>query len=445
MRINNLTLCAGIALALFSSCGSSKRTLPTSDEFPVITIGASNAQLKTTYPATIKGIQDVEVRPKVSGFITKLYIHEGEAVRAGQLLFVIDNSTFQAAVEQAQAQVNSAQSAVSQAKARVVQANASLTSAQAQAATAKLTYDNSNSLYASKVIGDYELQTAKNTHETAMAAINQANSGIVSARAAVNQAESGVKQAQAMLSSAKDNLSFCYVKSPTTGYVGSLPYKEGALVSPSIAQPVTTISNVSTMEVYFSMTEADVLKLSRSNNGLNNAIKSFPSVSLKLADGSIYNHEGTIVKTSGIINPSTGTVSVIARFANPEHLLKSGGSGQIIIARSDNNVLQIPQDATTQVQDKIFVYKVDSENKLHYSEITVNPQNDGMKYIVTSGLKMGERIVIKGLTTLQDGMTIKPVSEAEYEAIIKKAEGLGEKQKTAAGFIEAMTSGEKKK
>ena len=271
MRINNLTLCAGIALALFSSCGSSKRTLPTSDEFPVITIGASNAQLKTTYPATIKGIQDVEVRPKVSGFITKLYIHEGEAVRAGQLLFVIDNSTFQAAVEQAQAQVNSAQSAVSQAKARVVQANASLTSAQAQAATAKLTYDNSKSLYASKVIGDYELQTAKNTYETAMAAINQANSGIVSARAAVNQAESGVKQAQAMLSSAKDNLSFCYVKSPTTGYVGSLPYKEGALVSPSIAQPVTTISNVSTMEVYFSMTEADVLKLSRSNNGLNNA------------------------------------------------------------------------------------------------------------------------------------------------------------------------------
>ena len=193
------------------------------------------------------------------------------------------------------------------------------------------------------------------------------------------------------------------------------------------------------------MTEADVLKLSRSNNGLNNAIKSFPSVSLKLADGSIYNHEGTIVKTSGIINPSTGTVSVIARFANPEHLLKSGGSGQIIIARSDNNVLQIPQDATTQVQDKIFVYKVDSENKLHYSEITVNPQNDGVKYIVTSGLKMGERIVIKGLTTLQDGMTIKPVSEAEYEAIIKKAEGLGEKQKTASGFIEAMTSGEKKK
>ena len=445
MRINNLTLCAGIALALFSSCGSSKRTLPTSDEFPVITIGASNAQLKTTYPATIKGIQDVEVRPKVSGFITKLYIHEGEAVRAGQLLFVIDNSTFHAAVEQAQAQVNSAQSAVSQAKARVVQANASLTSAQAQAATAKLTYDNSKSLYASKVIGDYELQTAKNTYETAMAAINQANSGIVSARAAVNQAESGVKQAQAMLSSAKDNLSFCYVKSPTTGYVGSLPYKEGALVSPSIAQPVTTISNVSTMEVYFSMTEADVLKLSRSNNGLNNAIKSFPSVSLKLADGSIYNHEGTIVKTSGIINPSTGTVSVIARFANPEHLLKSGGSGQIIIARSDNNVLQIPQDATTQVQDKIFVYKVDSENKLHYSEITVNPQNDGVKYIVTSGLKMGERIVTKGLTTLQDGMTIKPVSEAEYEAIIKKAEGLGEKQKTASGFIVAMTSGEKKK
>jgi len=206
--------------------------------------------LKTTYPATIKGVQDVEVRPKVSGFITKLNIHEGEYVHAGQVLFVIDNSTYQAAVRQAQAQVNSAQSAVAQAKANVVQANASLNSANAQAATSRLTYNNSQNLYNNKVIGDYELQSAKNTYETAQA------SGIASAQAAVKQAEAGVRQAQAMLSTAKDNLGFCYVKSPASGYVGSLPFKEGALVSASSAQPVTTISNTSTIEVYFSMTEA---------------------------------------------------------------------------------------------------------------------------------------------------------------------------------------------
>ena len=439
MRINNLTLCAGIALALFSSCGSSKRTLPTSDEFPVITIGASNAQLKTTYPATIKGIQDVEVRPKVSGFITKLYIHEGEAVRAGQLLFVIDNSTFQAAVEQAQAQVNSAQSAVSQAKARVVQANASLTSAQAQAATAKLTYDNSKSLYASKVIGDYELQTAKNTYETAMAAINQANSGIVSARAAVNQAESGVKQAQAMLSSAKDNLSFCYVKSPTTGYVGSLPYKAGALVSASSPDPLTTVSDVSTVEVFFSMSERDILGLTKTAGSVGEALKEMPSVKLLLADGTVYGHPGKVVKMSGVIDAATGAYSIIAHFANPERLLKSGGAGQIVIPRTNSNAIVIPQEATASVQNKLFVYKVGKDNKVNYSEIKVDPQNDGNTYIVTSGLSVGDRIVVKGLTKLTDKMKITPVTLAAYQKSIDDAAKLGAKQSSASGFVGAMT------
>lgn len=438
MKKAKILLFVTALVAVLTSCGGGQKGLPTSDEYPVITIGASNAQLKTTYPATIKGVQDVEVRPKVSGFITKLNIHEGEYVHAGQVLFVIDNSTYQAAVRQAQAQVNSAQSAVAQAKANVVQANASLNSANAQAATSRLTYNNSQNLYNNKVIGDYELQSAKNTYETAQATVRQAQSGIASAQAAVKQAEAGVRQAQAMLSTAKDNLGFCYVKSPASGYVGSLPFKEGALVSASSAQPVTTISNTSTIEVYFSMTEADVLKLSRTDDGLSNAIKKFPAVSLLLADGSTYNHEGAIVKTSGMIDATTGTINVIARFPNPEHLLKSGGSGKIVIAKNNNRALLIPQEAVTQVQDKMFVYKVDAKDKVHYSEITVDPQNDGINYIVTSGLKMGERIVSKGVSSLEDGAKIKALTPAEYEEAIKKAEKLGENQSSASGFLKTM-------
>ena len=444
MKKSKILLSAIAAVAvLLAGCSGGQRNLPTSNEYPVVTIGASNAQLKTTYPATIKGVQDVEVRPKVSGFITKLYVHEGEYVRAGQVLFVVDNSTYQAAVRQAEAQVASAQSGVAGAQARVVQANASLNSANAQAATSRMTYNNSKNLYNNKVIGDYELETAKNAYETAQAAVRQAQSGVASAQASVTQAEAAVRQAQAMLATAKDNLGFCYVKSPASGYIGSLPYKEGALVSASSAQPVTTVSNTSSIEVYFSMTESDVLKLSRTNNGLNNAIKSFPSVSLLLADGSTYNHEGVVVKTSGIIDATTGTVSVIARFPNPEHLLKSGGSGQIVIAKTNNRALLVPQEATVQVQNKIFVYKVDADSKVHYTEITVDPQNDGMNYIVTSGLKMGDRIVIKGLSNLEDGAKITALTPAEYDKAIEKAEKLGENQSSASGFLKAMKGEDK--
>lgn len=438
-------LFAALAVAVLTSCGGGgKHQLPTNNEYPVITIGAANAQMKTTYPATIKGIQDVEVRPKVSGFITKLYVHEGEAVKAGQVLFVVDNAIYQSAVRQAEAAVVSAKSSVTRAQASVVQAAAALNSALAQAATAQLTYNNSKQLYANKVIGDYEMQAAKNGYETAQAAVNQARSGIQAANSGVKQAQAGVKQAQAGLASAKENLSFCYVKSPASGYVGSLPYKEGALVSPSSPMPITTISNISTMEVYFSMTESDILTLSRNNRTLGNALNTFPSVSLLLADGSVYNHVGKIVKTSGMIDAATGTVSVIARFPNPESLLKSGGSGQVVIAKNNNNALVIPQDATVQVQDKIFVYKVDSNNKVHYTEIKVNAQNDGINYIVTSGLKLGEKIVSKGLASLQDGMEIKALTPAQYKEALKKAASLGANQSSADGFLKAMKGEDKK-
>ncbi len=404
MKKNKIMLFAALAALLLTGCGKKNQRPNFGDnEFPVIAVGAQNAQLQTTYPATIKGIQDVEIRPKVSGFITRLAVQEGQAVGKGQLLFVVDNETFAAAVRQAEAAVK--------------QAQASVASAEAQLATATLTYQNSENLFKNKVIGNYELQTAKNTMETA--------------RAQVQQTKSAVASAQAALANARQNLSFCYVTAPTAGVVGNLPYKQGALVSPSSTPAVTTVSNISTVEVYFSMTEKDILAMTKNAGGMKAAVSAYPPVKLRLADGTDYRHTGTI-------DPATGSVSMIARFPNPDHLLKSGGSGSIIVPKTASNSIIIPQSLTAQVQDKIFVYKVDGQNKVHYTEITVSPNNDGKSFIVTSGLKVGDKIVSAGITKLNDGMEIKPITEAQYQKKIKEAEKLGENQADAAKLKKAL-------
>lgn len=395
MKIKSYLLTASVAL-LAVACGQ-KGQMPTDNEYPVLTVSASNADMQTTYPATIKGIQDVEIRPKVSGFITKLCVHEGQTVSAGQLLFVIDNSTYQAAVRQAQAAVNSAKS---------------------QMSTAKLTYENNKNLFASKVIGQYELQSAQDTYESAKAA---------------------VAQAKASLASAKETLGFCYVTSPTNGIIGSLPYKVGALVSASSAQALTTVSNISTVEAYFSMTEKDILDLTKEDGNMAAAIKRFPAVQFQMADGTIYNNPGRIVKVSGVIDATTGTVQMIAHFNNPDRLIKSGAAGNIIIPHNATNAVVIPQSATTEVQNKIFVYVLGKDNKVKYTEITVDPQNDGVSYVVLSGLHVGDRYVSQGLSSLSDGMSIKPLTEAQYAEKLKKVEQMGAAQGNLKDFKKAMT------
>ena len=382
--------------ALMVSCGNNGNMKMGDNEYPVETIGTQGSEMQTTYPASIKGIQDVEIRPKVSGFITQLCVQEGQAVKAGQLLFVIDNTTYQAQVRQAQA---------------------ALSSAKAQLNTSKLTYENSKKLFEKNVIGSYELQTAQNTYENARAA---------------------VAQAQAALSSAKDMLGFCYVKSPANGVIGSLPYKVGALVSASSVEPLTTVSDVATVEVYFSMTEKDILNLTKKAGGIHAAISDFPAVKLQLVDGTMYNEPGKVTKVSGVINQTTGSVSMIARFPNPNRLLKSGASGTIVVPRVSNNSIVIPQSATTEIQDKIFVYVVTPQNRVKYTEIQVDPQNDGNHYVVTNGLNAGDRIVKKGLTSLTDSMEIKPITEAQYAKKIAEAAKLGKNQASTKGFIDMM-------
>ncbi len=398
MRKKMMLLIAAVS-AIVSSCGGggqSGKPNYADNEYAVRTVSTQSTELQTTYPATIKGIQDVQIRPKVSGFLTQVCVHEGQAVRAGQLLFVIDNETYQAQVRQAQAAVNTAK---------------------AQLRTSKLTYENSKKLFDNKVIGEFELQTAGNSYATARAQM---------------------AQAQASLASAREMLSFCYVKSPAAGVVGSLPYKVGALVSASSAEPLTTVSDVSTVEVYFSVTEKDALAMTKGKGGVNAAIAAYPPVQLMLADGTMYSQPGKVVKASGVIDAATGSVSMIARFANPGNELRSGGAGQIVVPTTDSGAILIPQEATSEVQNKVFVYVLGKGNKVKYTEITVNPQNDGHNYIVTSGLKVGDRYVSKGITSLTDGMEIKPISEAQYLKKIDDAAKLGEKQGSASDFADVM-------
>ncbi|SFG26201.1 efflux RND transporter periplasmic adaptor subunit [Prevotella sp. KH2C16] len=394
MKIKSILLVASVAAFITSCSGGSGAPNFGDNEFAVRTIGSQSAATQTTYPAIIRGIQDVEVRPKVSGFITKVYVHEGQAVRAGQVMFTIDSETYQASVRQAQAAVNTAR---------------------AQANTARLTYENNQSLYEQKIIGEYELSTAKNSYATAQAS---------------------VAQAQAALASARETLSWCTVKSPAAGFVGSLPFKVGTLVSASSA--LTTVSDISTMEVFFSMSEGEILEMTRTSGSSAAAINAMPAVKLQLADGTIYSHPGKVVKISGVIDAATGAYSVIAHFANPEKLLKSGGAGRIIVPNVKSGAIVIPQEATSEVQDKVFVYLVGKDNKVKYTEIKVAPQNDGKNYIVTSGLSVGDRIVTKGITKLSDGMEIKPITENQYLKKIEEAEKLGQAQDNAGDFAKAM-------
>ena len=355
------------AAAMLVACGGGGGGRPNfgDNEYPVVSAGTSETELQTTYPASIKGVQDVEIRPKVQGFLVQINVKEGQSVSAGQTLFVIDNETYQAQVRQSQAAVNTAQQQVN---------------------TTKLTYDNAIELHKNKVIGDYELQTSKNSYEAALASLAQAQAGLAQAR---------------------ETLSFCYVKSPASGVVGTLPFKKGALVSGS--NVLTTVSNISSTEAYFSVTEKEAMVISQQGLG------SIPAVKLQMADGSIYAHEGKVTKMSGVIDATTGSVQLIAAFPNPDRVLKSGATGNIIIPHRDMQAIIIPQSCVSEVQNKKFVYMLAEGNKVKYTEIKVNPQNDGVNYIVTDGLKVGDKYVTNGITKLNYGMEIVPITPERYQ------------------------------
>ena len=368
----------GIALGitLFACGGQQQGQQAGAPEYAVMTIETSVSKLNNAYPATIKGRQDVEIRPNVSGFITKLCVDEGAVVKKGQTLFVIDPVQYEEAVNVARAAVNVAK---------------------ANVATAELTAKNKEKLAEKNIISLYELQMANNT--------------LASQKAALAQTE-------AQLINAEKNLSYTNVTSPSNGVVGKIPFRVGSLVSPSSVTALTTVSDNSEMYVYFSMNEKDILKLTRESNGATQgALNQMPAVELQLVDGSIYNEKGKIETLSGVIDQTTGAASVRATFPNPNGILRSGGSGVILLPEEDDKAIIIPQKATMEIQDKKFVFVVNDSSIVKMTEIKILPVNDGKTYVVTSGLNTGDRIVVEGVgTTVRDGMTVKPITVAEATA-----------------------------
>ena len=329
--------------------------------------------LSQSYTAVINGRQSVEIRPQVSGTITQVCIAEGAKVKKGQTLVIIDQVPYKAALETAVANVKSAEASVG---------------------TARLTANSKEQLFKEKVVSDFDLQTARNS---------------------LLQAEATLAQAKAEEVNARNNLSYTEVKSPVDGVSGMLPYRVGALVDASITTPLTTVSDDKEMYVYFSMTESQILSLIRQYKTLDEALKQMPEVELKLSDGLTYAHKGRIDAISGTIDTSTGAVSLRATFPNPGHMLRNGGSGTVIFPYVKENVLIIPQEATYEIQDKIFVYKI-VDGKATSSQVTVFPINDGKEYIVEDGIKEGDTIIAEGAGLVQEGTVVSTSSPESTSA-----------------------------
>lgn len=353
-----------LAVALFASSCKEQRQEASRQAYPVITVQKSAVEVTSDYPATIRGRQDIEIYPQVSGKIVKVAVTEGQRVSRGQTLFVIDQVAYRAALQNAEANVRAARAA---------------------AATARQTYVGKRELFEQKVVSEFELNTAHNAMLTAEAQLAQAKAQEVSAR---------------------NDLSYTVVTSPANGVVGTIPYRVGALVSSSSASPLTTVSDNSEMYVYFSMPENSMLALIRKYGSVDKTIKQMPAVQLRLNDGTLYGKKGRVESISGVIDRQTGAVSLRAAFPNTGGLLHSGGSGNVLITEGIGSALTIPQGATYELQDKVFVYRV-VDGKAKSTRIEVTPLNEQKKYIVRSGLKPGDVIVAEGAGMLQDGVTVK--------------------------------------
>lgn len=365
MKTNKI-LQLGLAALLCAACSQSQQQETTdAGEYNLMTLKPEDKSLSVSYSAVLQGRQDVEVRPQISGTITQVCVEEGARVRKGQVLFVIDQRSYKAALEKATAAVSAAKAAL---------------------ATAEQDLKGKQILHDDKVISDFELQTAKNDYESARAAL---------------------QQAMADEHSAQTDLSYTEVRSPADGFAGMTSYRVGALVSASQAEPLITVSDNSQMYAYFSMTENQALEMTAQYGSLDSALLAFPEVSLKQNDGSTYERKGKIDVISGMVDTTTGTVSLRAVFDNSGRKLLSGSSANVVVPYDWKDCIVIPQEATYELQNKIFAFKV-VDGKAVSTAIEVFAVNDGKAYIVTSGLKAGDVIIAEGAGLIKDGT---PVSQ----------------------------------
>ena len=351
--------CAG----MLAGCQQKAGMQSSGDTYPLLTVKPEDRQLSVKYSAVIEGKQDVEVRPQVSGTITRVLVEEGAHVRKGEVLFVIDQVPYKAALQKAVAAV---------------------ATAEANEATAKQTLEGKELLFADRVISDFELHTAQNEYKSAQAAL---------------------QQAQAELTDAQNNLSYTEVKSPVDGVASMIPYRVGALVNSSITEPLVTVSDDAEVYAYFSMSENQILDLLQQYGSLQKAKELMPEVELLLSNGKPYNRRGKIDAISGTVDEGTGAISLRAAFANPDGLLRNGGSASVVVPTVYKNSLVIPQSATYELQNKVFVWKV-VDGKTQSAPITVYKYNDGQNYIVLSGLTAGDVIIAEGAGLQHEGIAV---------------------------------------
>lgn len=363
----NICFAAMLSALLSVGCKEAPQTQQ-AVPYASMTLTTSDAEIETQFSASIRGRQDIQIMPQVGGTISKVCVTEGQEVRNGQTLFVIDQVPYRAALRTAEANVQAAEAGV---------------------ATAQLTYESKQELFAKNVVSEYDLRLAENQLLTAKAALAQAEAQEVNAR---------------------NSLSYTVVKAPANGVVGTIPYRVGALVGPTMPQPLTTVSDNSQMYVYFSMNETALLNMARNLGSMEKVLKTLPKPLLQLSDGSIYSEPGVIESISGVIDPSTGSISVRAVFPNPGRLLHSGGSGNIVLRHLNKNCIVIPCIATFELQDKVYVYAVE-EGKATSKMIEVI-KLDGKSYIVKSGLKPGEVILTEGVAMMREGTPVLLESEA---------------------------------
>jgi membrane fusion protein (multidrug efflux system) len=334
--------------------------------YPVMTVEPRTVTLNIQYPASLQGKQNVEIRPRVEGYIEKILIDEGAAVKKGQLLFRLDGAQYEQNVRSAEADIKMATAEVNAAQMQV---------------------NKNKNLVEKNIISPYELQSAEYTLQSKQAAL---------------------AQAKAKLLNAKTDLNYTYIKSPVSGVIGNLTYRIGSLVTGNSAQPLTTVSDISSIYAYFSMNEKDFLALVKSSNSLQQKLNQMTGIKLLLADGSEYSYKGKIETVGGIINSETGAANFRAVFPNPQNLIRSGASATIVIPQVIKNAILIPQKSVYEIQGKRFVYIAGRDGKLKSSEITVMPVTVGQFFVVTGGLAQGDIIVTEGVNMLKESSTIKP-------------------------------------
>lgn len=370
---------AAAAIFLLSSCGGNQQqgagaagAAQPPATYGVFTIAPQSTTLSQDYPATMQGEQNIEIRPKVDGFVDKIYIDEGSVVKKGQLLFRISAPQYQQDVNNSAAAINSAEADVS---------------------AAQLAVNKAKPLVAKDIISHYELESAEYTLAARKAAL---------------------AQAKATYNTAKVNLGYTTITSPVNGVVGAIPFKIGSLVSSTNTQPLTTVSNIGKVYAYFALNEKQLLNFSRNVKGSTIAEKlaNTPPVVLILSDGSVYPEKGHVETIAGLINTETGSASFRATFPNPVGLIRSGSSANVRIPQQVKDGILVPQRSTYELQGKHFVYVVDASDVVKSVEIEIMDLAAGQFYVVTSGLKAGDKVVYDGTSALKDAAKIKPEAMA---------------------------------